>query len=124
MQTRKMRSMNIGFLYDKKGKNASMFRLADAGGVSKSYQTAFIVTVRGECRRREFDVENDNMHGHWTGIFSGEDGVTTIDFTEDEKTKKWFMKPFIGAYLKKHQALYITDLKKALEHTYNSSRVI
>ena len=46
MQTRKMRSMNTGFLYDKKGKNASMSRLADAGGVSKSYQTAFIVTVR------------------------------------------------------------------------------
>ena len=64
------------------------------------------------------------MYGHWTGIFSSEGGVTTIDFTEDVTAKKWFMKPLIGVYLKKQQALYITDLKKALEHTYNSSRVI
>ena len=80
-------------------------------------QTAFTVTVREECRRWEFDMENDNMHGHWTGIFSSKGNITTIDFTEDVTAKKWFMKPFIGAYLKKQQALYITDLRKALEHT-------
>lgn len=48
------------------------------------------------------------------GFFSGEGGVTTIDFTEDVTAKRWFMKLFIGAYLKRQQALYIKDLKKAL----------
>ncbi len=84
-------------------------------------QTAFTVTVREECRRLEFDMENDNMHGHWTGIFSSKGGVTTIDFTEDVTAKKLFMKPFMKpfmkAYLKRQQGLYITDLRKALEHT-------
>ena len=54
------------------------------------------------------------MHGNWTGIFSSKGGITTIDFTEDVTAKRWFMKPFIGAYLKRQQALYIKDLKKAL----------
>ena len=80
---------------------------------TSGYQTVFTVTAREECKR-EFDMENDNMHGHWTGIFSGEGGVTTIDFTEDVTAKRWFMKLFIGAYLKRQQALYIKDLKKAL----------
>ena len=80
-------------------------------------RTTFTVTVREECRRWEFDMENDNMYGHWTEIFSSKGSVTTIDFTEDVTAEKWFMKPFIGAYLKKQQALYITDLRKALEHT-------
>ena len=57
------------------------------------------------------------MHGHWTGIFSSEGGVTMVDFTENVTAKKWFMKPFIGVYLKRQQGLYITDLRKALEHT-------
>lgn len=50
-------------------------------------QTAFTVTVREECRRWEFDMENDNMHGHWTGIFSSKGNVTTVDFTEDVTAK-------------------------------------
>ena len=78
------------------------------------YQTTFTVTVRDECRRWEFDMENDNMYGHWTGVFSSEGGVTSIDFTEDVTAKKFYMKPFMKAYLKKQQALYMKDLKKAL----------
>lgn len=29
----------------------------------------------------------NNMHGHWTGIFSSKGNVTTIDFTEDVTAK-------------------------------------
>lgn len=36
---------------------------------TSGYQTVFTVTAREECKRWEFDMENDNMHGHWTGIF-------------------------------------------------------
>lgn len=81
---------------------------------TSGYQTVFTVTVKEENRRWEFDMENDNMHGHWTGIFSSGGGVTMIDFTEDVTAKRWFIKPFIGAYLKRQQTLYIKDLKKAL----------
>lgn len=59
-------------------------------------------------------MENSNMRGHWIGIFSYENGKTTIDFTEDVYVKKVIMKPFVGMYLKKQQATYVSDLKKAV----------
>ena len=59
-------------------------------------------------------MENDNMKGHWTGIFTRKDGQTEIDFTENVTAKKVFMKPFVKTYLKKQQALYISDLQNAL----------
>ena len=40
-------------------------------------------------------MENDNMHGHWTGIFSYDNGVTVIEFTEDVVAKKMIMKQFV-----------------------------
>lgn len=55
------------------------------------------------------------MKGHWVGIFSYQNGKTTIDFTEDVAAKKIFMKPFVKSYLKKQQSAYVLDLKKALE---------
>lgn len=42
------------------------------------------------------------------------DGMTTIDFIEDVTAKKMLIKPFVGAYLKKQQAAYVSDLGKAL----------
>ena len=59
-------------------------------------------------------MDNENMHGHWVGLFSCGNGETTIDFTENVTVKKLFLKPFVGAYLKKQQAAYVDDLKKAL----------
>lgn len=39
---------------------------------------------------------------------------TEIEFTEDVIAKKIFMKPFVKAYLKKQQKLYVSDLEKIL----------
>lgn len=78
------------------------------------FATNFTVTAKEPCKRWEFDMENDNMKGHWTGIFTPENGQTKIDFTESVTAKKLFMKPFVKSYLKKQQAQYINDLKKAL----------
>lgn len=79
------------------------------------YVTKFKITAFDECKNYEFDMENDNMQGHWTGKFSYKDGVTFIEFTEDVTAKKLVMKPFVGMYLKKQQAKYIQDLREALE---------
>ena len=59
-------------------------------------------------------MENSNMKGHWTGIFSKKDGQTEIDFTEDVTVKNPVMKLFIKSYSKKQQAAYVRDLRKAL----------
>ncbi|MCM1124842.1 MAG: SRPBCC family protein [Lachnospiraceae bacterium] len=80
----------------------------------KGYATTFTVTVREPYKRWEFDMENDNMKGHWTGVFLSGDGQTEMELTEEVTAKKILMKPFVKAYLKKQQALYISDLKKAL----------
>ena len=79
------------------------------------YATTFTVTVVEPYRRWEFDMENSHMKGHWIGIFTSKGKETQIDFTENVIVKKWFMKPFIKTYLKKQQAQFVLDLKKALE---------
>lgn len=81
----------------------------------EGYSTMFTVTVVEPYKRWEFDMENSNMIGHWTGIFISKGDETEIDFTEDVTVKKFFMKPFIKFYLKKQQTQFIIDLKKALE---------
>ena len=59
-------------------------------------------------------MENGNMKGHWIGIFTEKDNGTEVDFTEDVTAKKFLVKPLIKAYLKRQQAQYISDLKRAL----------
>ncbi len=76
------------------------------------FETTFTVTCREEYKRWEFDMENDNMKGHWTGVFSFRDNLATVDFTENVTAKKVWMKPFVGIYLKKQQAAYLQDLKR------------
>ena len=78
------------------------------------YATTFTVTLTEPLKRREFDMENGNIRGYWTGVFSQNGNETEIEFTEEVTAKKLFMKPFVKAYLKKQQTAFITDLKKAL----------
>lgn len=80
----------------------------------QGYATTFTVTVSEPLQRWEFEMENNNMKGYWAGIFMQKGDQTEIDFSETVVAKKLFMKPFAGAYLKKQQALYIADLRRAL----------
>lgn len=78
------------------------------------YPTTFTITKAEPYRRWEFDIENSNMNGHWTGIFTEKEDGTEIEFIEEVTAKKIIMKPFVKSYLKKQQELYISDLRKAL----------
>ena len=78
------------------------------------YPTTFTVTLVEPYRRWEFDMENSNMTGHWTGIFTAKGDETEIDFTERVEVKKWLLKPFVKLYLKKQQAQFVVDIRKAL----------
>lgn len=80
------------------------------------YATTFTITSSEPYKSWAFDMENSNMKGHWTGLFTEKNGQTEIDFTEDVAPKKWIMKPFIKGFLKKQQELYVADLKKALQN--------
>ena len=78
------------------------------------YTTTFTVTFVEPYRQWEFDIENSNMTGHWTGIFTAKGDETEIDFTERVEAKKWLLKPFVKLYLKKQQAQFVADIRKAL----------
>ena len=78
------------------------------------YSTTFTVTLVEPYRRWEFDMENSNMKGHWIGVFTDKGNETEIDFTECVEAKKWFMKPFVKLYLRKQQAQFVADIKRAL----------
>lgn len=80
------------------------------------FATTFTITCFEPLKRYEFDMENENMKGHWTGVFFAQKEKTVVDFTEDVTAKKGIMKPFVGMYLKKQQSAYIADLKRALEN--------
>lgn len=83
------------------------------------YATTFTITLTEPLKRWEFDMENGNMRGHWTGIFIQNGNETEIEFTEEVTAKKLFMKPFVKAYLKKQQTAFITDMKKALSDSFS-----
>lgn len=80
----------------------------------EGYATNFTVTAKEPYKHWEFDMENDNVKGHWIGVFTQKGEETEIDFTEDVTAKRFFMKPFVKVYLKKQQAQYISDLQKVL----------
>ena len=88
----------------------------------EGFITKFTITSFVPCERYEFDMENENMSGHWTGIFSYQDGKTMVEFTENVIAKKWFMKPFVSMYLKKQQAIFVSDLRRELEKLAHDKR--
>ena len=79
------------------------------------YVTTFTITAFEKYKRYEFDMDNGNMSGHWTGTFSQQGNTVCIEFIEDVAVKKIFMKPFVKGYLKKQQLQYIADLRKTVE---------
>jgi hypothetical protein len=88
------------------------------------HSTTFTITAFEPLRRYAFDMENDVMFGHWTGLFSpieggpgtiGTTGATLIDFTEDVHAKNLLMRPFVKGYLKKQQEAYVRDLRQRAE---------
>lgn len=79
------------------------------------FRTNFEITKFEPMSIYEFDMENENIKGHWSGKFKEtEQGTVEIEFTEDIEAKKLIMKPLIKGYLKKQQSAYLADLKKAL----------
>ena len=77
--------------------------------------TYFTITVTKPYQQWAFDIENDNMTGHWIGNFTDHETYTEVEFIETVTAKKILMKPFIKMYLKKQQAIYCQDLKQAVK---------
>lgn len=76
--------------------------------------TTFYITCFDTYQRYAIDMENQNIKGHWIGIFKSKDQLTEVEFIEEVTAKKIYLKPFIKGYLKKQQKQYIADLKRKL----------
>lgn len=83
------------------------------------YATAYTVTAAEPYRQWELELENDNIKGHWTGVFTSKGDETELDITESVSAKKLTTRPvghsvFEQTYLKREQAQFVKDLKKLL----------
>lgn len=78
------------------------------------FETEFTIVLKKPYERYEFDMKNKNMDGHWIGLFSKDGSGTKIEFTEEVEVANPIMNLFVKAYLKKQQATFITDLRKAM----------
>lgn len=84
----------------------------------ENYATTFTITRTDPLTCWEFDIDNINMSGHWSGVFKPCGNQTEIIFTEQVHVKKRLMKLFARFYLKKQQIQFVKDLKKYLESIY------
>ncbi len=79
------------------------------------FVTHFQITEREPYQIYRFDMENQNMSGHWIGRFERCENGAQITFTEEVQMKNPIMSLFVSGYLKKQQNTYIADLKRAAE---------
>ena len=84
------------------------------------FSTTFTTTILEPYSRWEFDMDNNNMSGHWIGVFLQVWNKSIVSFTEDVTAKKWFLKPFVRSYLKKQQAQFVMDLEKVINKKVGS----
>ncbi|OUN40382.1 polyketide cyclase [Faecalibacterium sp. An77] len=78
------------------------------------YVTKFTIIRAKPGQLWELEMDNTNLHGRWVGRFRQRGLATVVDFTEYVSVKKVWMKPFVKGYLKKQQAQFITDLRRAI----------
>ena len=78
------------------------------------YATRFAVTACEAPHFWAFTMENGNMSGDWEGRFEETANGSRLVCTETVNAKRWWMRPFVPGYLKRQQALYLNDLRRAL----------
>ena len=81
---------------------------------ANGYVTKFTIIRAKPGQLWELEMDNANLHGRWVGRFRQRGLATMVDFTEYVSVKKVWMKPFVKGYLKKQQAQFITDLRRAI----------
>ena len=83
------------------------------------FPTRFTITEKKEHERYEFDMDNKNFSGHWTGIFrAAGEKQTEVTFIEQLRVKNPVMRVFSAAFMniKKFQLAYIEDMRARLEN--------
>ena len=82
---------------------------------TNNFPTYFTITAKEKLKEYKFDLENANLKGKWSGIFSElPNGNIELDFTEEIEVNSLIMKLLAKPYLKSKQKRYMKDLEKEL----------
>jgi hypothetical protein len=92
--------------------NENQFIEIDQEGI----RTVCTVTDYEIEKKWELDLDNDNIHGHWTAILEAEGLHTNLTIIKEVMAKKLLLKPLLGANLKKQMHIYAEDLKRVLKY--------
>lgn len=84
--------------------------------------TRFTITRVKPYERYEFDLENENLAGHWTGIFTRIPTGTRVELIEEVTFKKGWVRVVsaLAGSLQRMQKAYVRDLQKALSDARKS----
>ena len=83
----------------------------------EGFSTKFKITKKEEYSRYEFEMQNKNFIGYWSGNFiQTKDGETKVIFKESIAIKNPIIEilSYLFMNLKKIQITYINDVKKKL----------
>ena len=80
----------------------------------KGLPTIFNITWEQFPERYVLNLQNRHISGRWSGEFSRDGDGTRIEFSEEVTVKNPILNLFAGVYLKRKQAVFIRDLRKAL----------
>lgn len=79
-----------------------------------NFPTYFEITKIEKPKRYEFNLSNENIKGHWVGIFNNLNDKTEILFEEEIEVSNVVMMIVSKIYLKSQQRRYIKDLKRKI----------
>ncbi|MDO5519292.1 MAG: polyketide cyclase [bacterium] len=80
----------------------------------KGIPTLFNITKQIPNKEYCFTMENNNLHGKWSGVLQEKERGTLLTLTEMIELKTNLLKPFAKHFLIKQQETYVNDLTKAL----------
>lgn len=78
------------------------------------FPTTFTVTQKDPPIRWAFTLENANLAGEWTGIFSSLSDGAHLTCTECVRLKRRLPRFLVRIYLKKQQQQYMRDLRRRI----------
>ena len=77
-------------------------------------ETTFIIITMDKNKKYEIDFENDNVKGHWVGLFYLTSQGAELDMVEDVEAKNALLSLFVPKTLKQMREVYIEDIQRAV----------
>lgn len=77
-------------------------------------ETEFTIITFDKNKKYEIDYENEDLKGHWVGLFYLTSQGAELDMVEDVEAKNALLSLFVPKTLKQMREVYIEDIQRAL----------